>query len=158
MSRRFALLPHLLATALTVLGLLLAPLPARAEAALATDGAKASASLNIRIVVPPVMRVIENTHPTQVDGGQPVEQRLVVLSNLRHGFCASLRLSDPQLAHWQLRTEQVGGITLQPVAGGYRLCASRPGRYTLRLQHDFGDPADPATAMAWPVQTEFMAL
>lgn len=155
MSRLFALLPHPLATALTVLGLLLAPLPARAEAALTTGGAKASASLNIRIVVPPVMRVIENSHPTQVDGGQPVEQRLVVLSNLRHGFCASLRLSDPQLAHWQLRTDEVGGITLQPVAGGYRLCASRPGRYTLRLQHDFSGPA---TAMAWPVQTELMAL
>jgi hypothetical protein len=158
MFRCFALLPHPLATALAVLGLLLAPLPAAAEATLTTGDAKASASLNIRIVVPPVMRVIENSHPTQVDGRQPVEQRLVVLSNLRHGFCASLRLSDPQLAHWQLQTEQVGGVTLQPVAGGYRVCASRPGRYTLRLQHDFGGPADPATAMAWPVQTEFMAL
>jgi len=158
MPRCIALLTHPLATALTAMGLLLAPLPVHAEAALTTGGGPASASLNIRLVIPPVMRVIENSHPLAIDGPQPVEQRLVVLSNLRQGFCASLRLSDPHVTGWQLRTDEVGGVTLQPVAGGYRLCASRPGRYALRLQHDFSSPATPATAMAWPVQTELMAL
>ena len=91
------------------------------------------------------------------DGGQPVEQRLVVLSNLKHGFCASLRLSDPAVAGWRLQTDEVGGVTLQPMADGYRLCASRPGRYTLRLQHDF-EAVGPQAALTWPVQTELMAL
>lgn len=151
-------LPARLVTALAAGAVLLAPLPAAAEASRATGGESASASLNIRIVIPPVMRVIENSHPEQIDVRQPVEQRLVVLSNLRRGFCANLRLSDPALVSWQLQTEQVGGVTLQPVADGYRLCASRPGRYTLRLQHDFGTAARQHAFMAWPVQTELMAL
>jgi hypothetical protein len=157
MSRYAAFLPTRLASALTVLGLLLGPLPAAAEATLVTGSGKASASLDFRIIVPPVMRVIENSHPLQIEGDRPVEQRLVVLSNMRNGFCASLRVSDPQLSGWQLHTDQVGGVTLQAVADGYRLCASRPGRYTLRLQHDFGAGVQ-HTALAWPVQTELMAL
>lgn len=158
MFRHAFSLPARVATALTAGAVLLAPLPAGAEASRASGGDSASASLNIRIVIPPVMRVIENNHPQQIDARQPVEQRLVVLSNLKRGFCASLRLSDPALAGWQLQTEQVGGVTLQAVADGYRLCASRPGRYTLRLQHDFGATSRQQAAMAWPVQTELMAL
>lgn len=156
MSRPTAPLSTRLATVLTVLGLLLAPATGTADAMLAGSG-KASASLDFRIVIPPVMRVIENSHPPQIDGDQPVEQRLVVLSNMRNGFCASLRLTDPRLSGWQLQTDQLGGVTLQPVADGYRLCASRPGRYSLRLQHDFGASAT-HTALDWPVQTELMAL
>lgn len=145
------------ASTLATLVLLLAPLPAAAEASLATGAGKASASLNIRIVIPPVMQVIENSHPAQIDGTQPVEQRLVVLSNLKGGFCASLRVDPDQLRDWQLQTDEIGGISLQPVTDGYRLCASRPGRYTVRLQHDFGAQSTQA-ARAWPVQTELMAL
>lgn len=158
MFRRDPSLLTRLAGSVTALALLLAPLPGAAEAMLVTGGSHASASLNFRIVIPPVMRVIENSHPAQIDGDLPVEQRLVVLSNLKRGFCASLRLSDPALAGWQLQTEQVSGVTLQAVADGYRLCASRPGRYTLRLQHDFGATSRQQAAMAWPVQTELMAL
>lgn len=157
MSRYAALLPTRVATALTVLGLLLGPLPAAAEATLVAGSGQARASLDFRIIIPPVMRVIENSHPAQIKGDRPVEQRLVVLSNMRNGFCARLRVNDPQLTGWQLQTEQTGGVTLQPVAGGYRLCASRPGRYTLHLLHDFGASAQQA-ALAWPVQTELMAL
>ena len=159
MFRRPHTLPHQLASAAAALALLLAPVPGAADAMMATAGGHASASLNFRIVIPPVMRVIENSHPAQIDGGQPVEQRLVVLSNLKHGFCASLRLSDPAVAGWRLQTDEVGGVTLQPMADGYRLCASRPGRYTLRLQHDFNaTPGGEQAALAWPVQTELMAL
>jgi hypothetical protein len=159
MFRRSTLLTQRLLPAVATLALLLAPLPGAAEATLVTGDARASASLNFRIVIPPVMRVIENSHPAQIGSDQPVEQRLVVLSNLKHGFCASLRLSDPTMAGWRLQTDEVGGITLQPLADGYRLCASRPGRYTLRLQHDFGTTTTGhQTAMAWPVRTELMAL
>lgn len=142
---------------LAALALLLAPVPGAADATPASEGGKASASLSFRVVIPPVMRVIENSHPTQIDGGQPVEQRLVVLSNLKNGFCASLRLSDPAVAGWRLQTDEVGGVTLQPMADGYRLCASRPGRYTLRLQHAF-DAVAPQAALTWPVQTDLFAL
>lgn len=146
--------PRLFAT-LTALTLLLAPAPGAAEAMLAAAGGSASASLNFRIVIPPVMQVMENSHPSQIGGDQPVEQRLVVLSNLRHGFCASLRLSDPAVMGWRLQTHPGSGVTVQPLADGYRLCASGPGRYTLRLQHDFSAQQQ---ATAWPVQTELMAL
>lgn len=50
--------------------------------------------------------------------------------------------------------------TSTPIANGYRLCTSRPGRYTLLLRHDFlgtymaGSPA----ALNWPVQTELTAI
>jgi hypothetical protein len=142
---------------LAALALLLAPLPGAAEAVLVTGAGKASAALNFRVVIPPVMRVIENSHPMQIEGDQPVEQRLVVLSNMKHGFCASLRLNDPQLTGWRLTTEETGGVTLQPLADGYRLCANRPGRFTLRLQHEFA-PGPLQAAQTWPVQTELLAL
>ena len=152
---RFNTLPHRLASATAAMALLLAPVPGAADAMLATGGGNASASLNFRIVIPPVMRVIENSHPTQVGQDQTVEQRLVVLSNMKNGFCASLRLSDPAVTTWRLQTDEVDGVTLQAVAAGYRLCTSRPGRYTLRLQHDFGTQR---SALIWPVQTELMVL
>jgi len=153
MFRRSLPLPALLAA----LALLLAPAPGAAEAVLVTGAGKASAALNFRVVIPPVMRVIENSHPMQIDGAQPVEQRLVVLSNMKHGFCASLRLNDPQLTGWRLKTEETAGVTLQPLADGYRLCANRPGRFTLRLQHEFA-PGPFQAAQTWPVQTELLAL
>lgn len=134
-----------------------APATGLADGYFAPSGQNSSASLDFRIVIPPVMRVIENSHPTQIDGDQPVEQRLVVLSNMKHGFCASLRVQDPALAGWRLQTDETGGVTLQAVDGGYRLCTSRPGRYTLRLQHDFSASSTQAR-VAWPVQTELMAL
>ena len=159
MFRRSTPLTQRLLTTVATLALLLAPLPGAAQATLVTGSAKASASLDFRIVIPPVMRVIENSHPARIDSEQPVEQRLVVLSNLKRGFCASLRLNDASVAGWRLQTDEVGGVTLQPMADGYRLCASRPGRYTLRLQHDFGNTTSgQQTAMAWPVRTELMAL
>lgn len=157
MSRFCTSLPTRLATALTALGLLLAPLPGSAEATLTVGTGGASASLDFRIVIPPVMRVIENSHPAQISGDQPVEQRLVVLSNMKHGFCASLRIQDPSLAGWRLQTEEGSAATLQTAPDGYRLCVSRPGRYAFRLQHDFGSTVAQA-ARAWPVQTDLMAL
>ncbi|MGI9216110.1 MAG: hypothetical protein ACR2JA_03820 [Hydrogenophaga sp.] len=144
-------------TAILLLAAASLALPASglADSRFAPPGRGASASLNFRIVIPPVMRVIEDSHPTRIGEAQMVEQRLVVLSNMKSGFCAHLRLNDPSVANWRLQTDEVGGVTLQPVAEGYRLCASGPGRYTLRLQHDFGTQR---SALIWPVQTELMAL
>lgn len=143
---------------LTALALLLAPAPGVADAVLVSGAGKASATLNFRLVIPPVMQVLENSHPAQVGAAQGAEQRLVVLSNLRNGFCATLRLTDPNIAGWQLDTVGEDGVSLQAVAEGYRLCASRPGRYALRLQHEFRRTGGDATALPWPVQTELVAL
>jgi hypothetical protein len=146
---------------------LVCPAPSQAEARFAGASGAASASINLRIAIPPVMRVLENSHPAQLrpsgDGSAlSGEQRIVVVSNMRHGFCVALRQSDPQLSGWQLQTSaQEGGATLTPIADGYRLCTSRPGRYTLNLQHAFALPsfsgADDA-ALGWPVTTEISAI
>lgn len=157
MYRPSAPLSVRLATMLTALGLLLAPLPAATEASMTPGSGQASARLDFRIVIPPVMQVIENSHPAQINGDQPVEQRLVVLSNMKNGFCASLRVQDPALAGWRLQTEEGSAATLQAASDGYRLCVNRPGRYAFRLQHDFGSTVAQA-ARAWPVQTDLMAL
>ena len=122
----------------------------------------ASVSVDIRIVVPAVMQVIENSHPTQlgmaVDGRWTAQQKLVVHSTMKRGFCVSLRLAA-----------QHGGTTLTPVADGYRLCTSRPGRHTLMLQHAFASAPGAASApsadltglppsLSWPVRTDVAAL
>lgn len=133
----------------------------------------ASVSVDIRIVVPAVMQVIENSHPTQlgmaVDGRWTAQQKLVVHSTMKRGFCVSLRLAAPQVAGWQLDTAQLGGTTLTPVADGYRLCTSRPGRHTLMLQHAFASAPGAASVpsadltglppvLNWPVRTDVTAL
>lgn len=148
---------------LTTLGLLLAPAPGMAESALAQPGQNASASLNFRIVIPAVMRVLENSHPEQLasstDGALSAQQRLVVVSNMKHGFCVTLRQADPQLNGWRLQTAPEGGVSLSPVADGYRLCTARPGRYTLLLQHQFQTIAgNDSTSLRWPVQTDLTAM
>jgi len=155
MFRRSDSLCVRLTGAVAAIALLLAPPSAVAEAALVAGRGSASASLDFRIIIPAIMRVVENSHPVRIDGSEPVEQRLVVLSNMKHGFCANLRPSDPRLQGWQMTADATAGVTLQAMADGYRLCAHRPGRYTLRLQHDFGPQSH---ALAWPIHTELMAL
>lgn len=157
MFQRSHSLPLLLAT----LALLLAPLPGAAESSLVVGSGNASATLNFRIVIPPVMRVLENSHPEQLATGEggalSAQQRLVVVSNMKRGFCVTLRQADPQLRGWRLQTPQEGGVSLSPVADGYRVCTTRAGRYTLLLQHEFQTLAG-ADALRWPVQTDLMAM
>ncbi|AOF84322.1 hypothetical protein BSY239_4239 [Hydrogenophaga sp. RAC07] len=123
----------------------------------------ASASIDIRIVVPPIMRVLENSHPVQLiaesGGDWSAEQRLVVLSTMKRGFCVTLRMNTSDVEAWRLQTEQSGGITLSPVSDGYRLCTPRPGRYTLLLQHEFEASGNSAMqSLRWPVQTDISAI
>lgn len=153
-----------LVTALTALGLLLAPVNGLSESVVVTgsESRGASATLNLRIVIPPVMRVLENSHPQQIDpeadGSLSAQQRLVVMSNMKRGFCVTLRLADPALDDWQLTTAPQSGVQLSPVADGYRLCSNRPGRYTLLLQHQFGSSPASSNALNWPVQTDLTAI
>ncbi len=124
---------------------------------------RASASIDIRIVVPPIMRVLENSHPSQlvpvVGGDWSAEQRLVVLSTMKRGFCVTLRMNTSDVEAWRLQTEQSGGVTLSPVSDGYRLCTPRPGHYTLLLQHEFEASGNgDMQSLRWPVQTDITAL
>ena len=147
---------------LTAVALLLAPTPSVGESVVAGPGG-ASASLRISITVPAIVRVLENSYPLQLTptggGDWSAEQRLVVLSNMRRGFCVTLRMNTSDVEAWRLQTEQTGGITLSPVSDGYRLCTPRPGRYTLLLQHEFEASGNgDMQSLRWPVQTDITAL
>jgi hypothetical protein len=147
---------------LTSVALLTAPTTSVGESVVAGPGG-ASASLRISITVPAVMRVLENSHPSQltpvVGGDWSAEQRLVVLSNMKRGFCVTLRMATAEVEAWRLQTEQTGGITLSPVSDGYRLCTPRPGRYTLLLQHEFEASGNSGMqSLRWPVHTDITAL
>jgi hypothetical protein len=148
-------------TFLAACALVLAPATGMGEGLTVSQG-NAGASLDFRIIIPPVMRVLENSHPRQLesfaDGKVSAQQRLVVLSNMRGGFCASLRRAAPQLSTWKLETAPQSGIVLSPIADGYSLCGTRPGRYTVLLQHQFGTSDSSAKALNWPVQTDFSAI
>lgn len=153
-------LPALIAS----LALVAVPTPSLAESMLITGGetAGASASLNFRIIIPPMMKVMENSHPVQLtagaDGDLSAEQRLVVLSTMKRGFCVTLRLATPGVDRWQLHSPPAHGVSLTPVEDGYRICSARAGRYNLVLQHRFGVNAPAQQAMHWPVQTDISAI
>lgn len=152
-----------LSATVTSLALLLAPVAATAEGSVASPGGNASAALDFRIIIPPIMRVLENSHPQQLaadaDGTLGAEQRLVVLSNMKRGFCVQLRLGNTGLEGWQLEATPEPGLTQQTSADGYRFCSARPGRYTLVLQHRFtADNATPSAQLHWPVQTDIVTL
>jgi hypothetical protein len=137
-----------------------------AEASLGGATGKASASLNFRIVIPPVLQVLENSHPQHIqsnpDGSSTTaEQKLVVVSNMKHGFCIALRQPDAgNKTHWQLQQSPTsatgGGAVLSPTSDGYRLCTSRAGRFTLRLQHQFASAS--RGPLPWPIQAELLTL
>jgi hypothetical protein len=135
---------------------------AMAESRFAPPGGKASAALDFRIIIPPVMQVVENSHPrelqTNASGTLGGQQRLVVVSNMKRGFCVSLRMAELQRVGWRLQhTGGEAGVRLEPAADGYRLCTFKPGRYTLQLQHEFGS-TDLQATQRWPVQTDLITL
>ena len=110
----------------------------------------------------PVMQVLENSHPRQLDafaGGEASAlQRLVVVSNLKRGFCVSLRQDAAPPGTWEVQTAPQSGMQLTPVANGYRLCGTRPGRYNVLIQHRFRSNDGSVNALSWPVQTDISAI
>lgn len=148
--------------ALAACAMLLVPATGMGESAIATQG-NAGAALDFRIIIPPIVRVLENSHPSQLDaeadGDWNGQQRLVVLSNMKRGFCVTLRMTQPQVADWRVNAAQADGAELVRVSDGYRWCAPRAGRYTLLLDHAFGGPRTTAGGpLRWPVQTDITAL
>lgn len=146
--------------ALLASAMLLAPATGIGESGLVTQS-PSSAALDFRIVIPPIMRVLENSHPRQLeslaDGEISAQQRLVVVSNMKRGFCVSLRRAA-DLSTWEVQTAPQSGLELSPVADGYHLCGTRPGRYTVVLEHRFGTRNSTANALHWPVQTDISAI
>lgn len=154
-------------------GLLLAPWfmapPAGAESAITTTATRVGAAIQFRVIIPAVLRVAQNDHPAALTatGGAPTEplqatQRLVVQSNMRHGFCMNLQLANTDVAQWRVQLAGAEDAQLTPTAEGYRLCVNRRGLHELTLQHAFTlrpASATPQTvAHAWPVQVQLVAL
>lgn len=160
---------HALAGLALYAGMLAATPSACANEAWRTDGQPVSAALNITIVIPAVLRVLENTHPLSLTPADALTartsavQRMVLVSTLGKGFCMDLRLNRQQITDWKLSISGSTGAWLEPAAAGYRLCAARAGRYNVALQHDFvlaerdRGPAGLAKVLDWPVAMSFAA-
>ena len=156
----FALRPAaVLAGAL--LGLLAGP--SFADATVDPAGRQASARLNFVIKVPAVLRILDNSHPsellTDAQGLAVAEQRLELQSNLKQGFCVLLRQPEGNAMDWSLQASGGPTAVARPVQDGYHLCFSQPGRYVVNLQHSFRAPGSATTgAWSWPVRTEILAI
>ncbi|MEY4884156.1 MAG: hypothetical protein RIS34_2010 [Pseudomonadota bacterium] len=141
---------------------------ALAEAKVTPDGRKSSASLDFRIVIPAILRVTENSYPAQLpatnatNGRISALQHLVLLSTMRKGFCMDLTLNQPLVADWQVQASGSTGVSVQASDAGYRVCASRAGRYELALQYAFNlkpdTPGNTTAPIAWPVSMDLAAL
>ncbi len=145
--------------AVLLTGGLLIPVSSQAEAGWAPAGRSASASLDIRIVIPPVLQVLENAPSPQLQpdgaGAWLGQQRLVVVSNLKRGFCAHLRAPDGRAEGWTLDLPAGSGVLAERAADGWRLCSQRAGRHQLDVQHRFQASG---SVPAWPVATDITAL
>lgn len=149
---------------LATIALAVLPAPAGAESAVAQGGGSASATVQLQVVVLPVLRLLANAHPATVtpQEGQAttVEQRVVVMTNMRHGFCLDLRKDAAAGLNWRVNAVNGDGVDWMQTADGYRLCGLRPGRYDLVLQHAFESTTARASAgpLRWPVETALNAI
>jgi len=156
---------HRLVSPLICLGLLLfSTATAQAESSMGLHGGSASASVHIRVVVPPVVRVLQDLHPRLLEVTPEerlrAEQKLVVSTNMRRGFCLDLRNNVSPASHWRLRLVGGDAVEITPQGDGYRLCGSRQGLYTLVLEHDFlpSKPEGIGPGVPWPIRTELTML
>lgn len=144
-----------------VLGLLAGP--CMADAAFDTTGSGASARLNFVIKIPAVLRIIDNSHPIQLqsnaEGIATAAQRLELQSNLKQGFCVMLRQPDSGDLSWSMEASSDRASVARQIQGGYHICFSQPGRHVVTLRHRFSAPGSAAHATwSWPLMTEFMAI
>lgn len=158
---------HLIPVISLLAGLLWAPASASASESLSADGHRASAVANFSIIIPAVLRIVENSHPRLLPAADTKTsrisalQRMVLVSTLGKGFCMDLQLTRRQIADWQVQLSGSKGAWVQASEGGYRVCTSRAGRYELALQHDFSLKDDVRGALApaldWPVSMSLAA-
>jgi hypothetical protein len=140
----------------------------RAGEMLSVDKPQASTKLDFAIVIPAVLRILENSHPPALFSADTTgalisaTQRMVLVSTLGRGFCMDLQLNQQQVAGWQLNVSGSAGTRVEAADGGYRVCAVRPGRFELALQHAFSlkerkAGADiHASSLSWPVSVSLV--
>lgn len=135
---------------------LLAPLVLRAGPSVGSPSA--TARVRIQVSIPPLVRVMENRFPATLalapQGTHVAAQTLVVSTNLRSGFCLTLRTDAPSPGGWRIRSVGDDPVQIDAQGDGWRVCAGRLGLHTLRLQHEFDAP----NGLAWPVRTELTLL
>ncbi len=125
---------------------------------------KAHAALHFAIVIPQILRILENSHPPVLQtvvyspaSHITASQRIVVLSTMGKGFCMDMSLTQAQVTDWNLSISGNVGSWLQQTADGYRLCLNRAGRYEMTLQHEFSvknanlTRSSTLPALDWPV-------
>lgn len=159
---------HPIAVIALCAGLLWAPASALASEALSAEGHPASAALNFSIIIPAVLRIVENSHPHLLPPADSQTsrisalQRMVLVSTLGKGFCMDLQLTRRQVADWQVQLSGSVGARVQASGSGYRVCTRRAGRYELALRHDFSlkdnSPGETVPALDWPVSMSLTAL
>ena len=132
--------------------------PVASHAGSAAGSTSASAQVRIDVVVAPVVRVLANSFPvlpgTTTQRPQTVSQRLVVSTNVRHGFCLNLHADGHIAGGWRVRSIGDDPVQVDAVGNGWRVCGHRQGLHTLLLEHEFDAPVDSAR----PVRTELTLL
>ena len=140
---------------------------AMASGTFSASGQPSAAALDVRVIIPAILRILEDSHPHSLvrDNEKATSisalQRMVLISTLGKGFCMDLQLSQRQVTDWRLRVSGSPGTWVEASGAGYRLCAGRPGRYDIALQHDFNVKHPPTDTVAdvigWPVSTNLSA-
>ncbi|MDD5325400.1 MAG: hypothetical protein PHR71_08875 [Polaromonas sp.] len=159
---------HLIVAMALLAGALVSPVSSLASESLSTDGHPVSAAVNLGIVIPAVLRVVEDSHPrllSTVDtptSRVSASQHMVLVSTLGKGFCMDLQLTQRRVADWRVQVSGSAGTRVRASERGYRVCASHAGRYELELQHDFSlqgnTLGETAPALDWPVSMSLTAL
>ena len=123
--------------------------------------------LSLSIIIPTVLRIIEDHHPSSLPTTDAqtlrisARQKMVLVSTLRNGFCMELGLTHPLIVNWQVQVSGSPSSRIESSGGGYRLCGGHIGRYELSLQHEFGLKeairGSVAPAIDWPVSVSLAA-
>lgn len=128
-----------------------------AAGAFSSTSGTSSAALDFQVIIPQVLRILENSHPMALPPPDrqtsriSALQRLVLVSTLRGGFCMDLQMAGQQLSDWQVQISTGTGTWLQRASGGWQLCTARAGRYDVALQHDFNAVGSTDQTRGWPV-------
>lgn len=126
------------------------------ESTVARNRPSASARVNIRVTVPPVVNILENSHPSTLaaePGPITALQRIVLHTNVRQGACVELTRRVPG-ASWELRAVGGEAVSVHALGDGWRLCTLRQGTHAVLIEHRFGAEL----AGRWPLRTDAVLL
>lgn len=109
--------------------------------AVSAEPLTAHSNLEIRVIIPPMLMVTTDEHPSQVSGS--ATQLLTLRSNNRN-TCVFVSARGYAGA-WRATTTDTAWSTMT-TGEGWRFCTTKLGDLSLRLEHLFLKPAD-----YWPV-------